>query len=164
MRAPKPFVLARHLRAVADMLDEHGDHAVDTARILAARGYPASTLGDGGSRGSDPTSTTERAALNQDPHANTDQILAGQLRRLWKAGLDVQAVVTRILAHGGDDDRTPAADCARCGTVVRPTPDHPERRLRSGYCPRCHRQWLRLGRPERGWFRVQDDEQLDNAG
>jgi hypothetical protein len=58
---PTPAVLANHGRDVAKRIAEHGAQTILRASVLAARGLPSNTAGSG-SRSSDPTSSTERAA------------------------------------------------------------------------------------------------------
>lgn len=147
---PTPKVLAEHLRQVAKMLDEQGILAIDLASALAARGLPSNTLGDG-SRSADDTSSTERAAgANQDGRRDdrwddADLHLAKLLRLIWKVGLDVETQISRLIAHGSTIDQLPAGtgNCVCCGNFVRPTAKRPDHRLRSGFCPPCHRAWLR---------------------
>lgn len=151
---PKPKVLAQQLRALATLLENDGPQATRVATVLAARGFPAGTMGDGtGSRGSDPTSSTERAAgvtqdtrpadIKQGRHAGVDHRLAKLLRLVWKTGLDIETLVVDLLAHGDDVDLVPAGtgDCACCKRFVRPTAERPHDRLRSGLCDACRKAW-----------------------
>lgn len=144
IRHPSPARVATYLRQVAGQLDTNGDNAIARARSLAERGYPAATIGNG-ARSSDPTSSTERAALNPDGWADIDDTLARALRRLWADTTVVEGLLDRVLAHASDDDPTPAGQgpcgCG-CGHVCRPT-KKPDDRLRSGFAPACYRRWLR---------------------
>lgn len=154
MNHPTPKVIATHLRTVANLLEEHGTLAIDLADVLASRGLP-SAVGGEGSRSSDTTSSTERAAGTAgDPDQDTtrstrwddiDLRLARLLRLTWKLGLDLQTTIGGIVAHAQDLDQLPAGagNCECCGNFIRPDHKNPDRRLRSGYCPACHRDWLR---------------------
>jgi len=156
---PQLRALVLQLRVVADLLDKHGDRTVGFSRLLASRGWPAST-GGGGSRSSDTTSSTERAALGPHPWAGIDERYLGQLAELWKLGVAVQATMSSVLAHASDEDPVPAGTghCRRCERFCRPTGDRPQDRIRAGYCPACYRRWLRLGRPDRTTYeRTPDD-------
>lgn len=166
MNHPPIAQLAAHLRDVAKLLDTHDSHnradAINAkcrcvecrARLLGsgARGFPTGTLGDGtGSRGSDNTSSTERAAGlladRPDPWATIDEDLDRQLRTLWHEGLRTATLIDRIVAHAPDDDPIPAGTgpCTirTCETVCRPTGKDLENRLKSGLCPTCYRAWAR---------------------
>src|SRR5690606_29373811 len=98
-----PREVAAKLRAAAAELEAkakgerrtRGERAVSMADALTSRGYPANTLGDGGSRSSDPTSSTERSALADNrcgdegpdvwraaPFAHVDGDLSAQFRTL----------------------------------------------------------------------------------
>lgn len=161
--------LVAQLRGLADLLDRHGDRTVDFARLLAARGWPSSTGGGGahtpggsGTSGTSGTSSrTERAALNPHPWVGVDERYADQLQLLRSAGLAVQATITSVLAHASGDDPEPAGTghCRRCERFCRPTPDRPQDRIRSGYCPACYRRWLRQGKPDRSGFERTPDQQ-----
>lgn len=182
-RHPTPWAIAQHLREVAQLLDEHGRHdrsaaaatrcncLLCSARLLSARGWPASTTTDGsGSRGADTTSSTERAvglAGNERKplmpplpmFTGVDERLAKQLYVMWQVGLKVQADVRNILAHAGKEDVLPAGsgECARCGRFCRPDQKQGDR-IRSGYCGSCYRLWLRRGKPDRSVFSREGDE------
>lgn len=147
---PTPSVLATHLRHVAKLLDEHGLLAIDLADVLAARGLP-SAVGGNGSRSADPTTSTERAAgadneLERDTRwDDIDVRLARLLHLLWKVGLDIEGTIAGIVARADDIDELPAGSghCIACGNFIRPDHKHPDRRIRSGYCPACHSAWIR---------------------
>lgn len=147
---PTPRVIATHLRSIAKLLDDHGALAIDLADVLAARGLPAA-VGGNGSRSADLTTSTERAAgadNDRDRDNRWDDIdirLARLLRLTWKLGLDVEATIGDIVAHGDDMDILPAGTgyCVACDNFIRPDHKHPDQRIRSGFCPSCHRAWLR---------------------
>jgi hypothetical protein len=150
---PEPYAIAKALRDAATRLEESGLDAIDMVSILAARGYSASTLGDGGSRGSDSTSSTERHATQDGGSRwfNADREYAQLLRTVW---LDAQAVIStidEILRHAQDIDPTPAGtgSCMACDRFCRPDKDKPGNRLVSGLCPTDYRAWARAGRPLR---------------
>jgi hypothetical protein len=120
MNAPTPTVLARNLRQLADRLDDEGDRAVRRAPILAARGWPTSTNGNEGGRSSDPTSSTERAALNPDPRFDDiDGRLREHMRLCWYMAVRIHANLDVILSHAPDDDyvKPGTGVCDRCGLI-----------------------------------------------
>lgn len=162
MRAPHPSVIANLLTQTAQQLRDQGEQARRMATVLAARGYPTATLGNG-SRSSDTTTSTERAALDPNPWANVDDDLTRLERHLWHTALTYQTVATRILAHASDDDPIPAGtgSCARCTKFCRPDDTRPENRIKAGLCPRCYQTWVRQGRPDRSTFlRTVDEEDV----
>ncbi len=140
-----PDVLADHLETVARHLRTGGTQAIQAAHTLAARGYPSSTLGTGPRSTSDTTST-ERAALDPDPWAGIDDTLAHLVRRAWKATLDLDSLVVRLLAHASDDDPIPAGrgHCQACETFC--IGDGQNDRLRDGFCHPCRSAWDRWRR------------------
>lgn len=176
-RHPSPWSIAQHLREIATLLEDNGRHdraaaaagrcrcLPCAAALLAARGWPTATGGDGtGSRGADTTSSTERAvglAGNPDTPAHPplagfafiDERLAKALYVLWQTGLRVQTDARNILAHAGKDDLLPAGsgECTRCGRFVRPDLKQGDR-IRSGLCNACYCLWRRRGKPERSRF------------
>jgi hypothetical protein len=122
-------------------------------------------MGDGtGSRGADATSSTERAVV--DPtlamFAGIDERLAKSLYLMWQVGLKVQSDARNILAHADKDDTLPAGsgECARCARYCRPDVKQGDR-IKSGYCGRCYRLWLRRGKPDRSTFSREGD--IDEA-
>jgi hypothetical protein len=158
--------LAQHLRDLAKLLDTNAGHNRTSAQVgkcscveckawllgSGARGYPSSTLGDGtGTRTSDTTSSTERAAGiltdHPDPWAHIDMELRTRLHALWRSGLRVAATIDQIVAHAPDDDPLPAGTgpCTirTCETVCRPDAKRPDNRLRAGLCPACRDAWTR---------------------
>lgn len=176
-RHPSLWSIAQHLREIAQLLDDHGHHdrAAATAerctclpcaaRLLAARGWPTATISDGtGSRSSDATSSTERAiglgGNERKPltpplpmFTGVDERLSKQLYVMWQVGLNLQADIRNVLAHGDKEDMLPAGsgECGRCARFCRPDQKTGDR-IVSGYCPTCHRLWLRRGRPDRSAF------------
>ena|GEM_PF-3621290 len=165
---PAPSVLAKNLRQLADRLDDIGTHKPACCRCircraqtLAARGWPATTNGTDGGRSSDPTTSTERAALNPGPYDDIDNRLAQQLQAAWHCCLELHASIDMILAHANDDDPVPAGTgrCLRCDKFVRPDGKHPHNRIQAGWCPACYRKWARDGRPDRSWFIRNPDEE-----
>lgn len=169
VRHPKPSIIAKQLRHLADTLDDEGDRAVLRASVLAARGYPSSTSGSGISTGRSDTSSTERAAglpgndkgLTPPPFAGLDEALAKQLRVLWATALRVAQTIADIHSHASDDDPIPAGTgyCKACDLFVRPSGKKPGFRLRAGLCPRDYhdcRRW-RLACREAGIDASVDD-------
>lgn len=159
MSHPTPKDIARQLRAVANTLDNNGDHALELADALAARGYPSVT-GGSGSRSAATSTSVERAAgahseseendtkiTSRKPSrwdtANTD--LARTLTFLTSAARATERYIDDLFDHASDEDWLPAGsgNCICCGNFVRPDYKHLERRLRGGYCPACHQAWLR---------------------
>lgn len=180
VRHPSLWSIAQHLRDVAQVLDTHGRHDRTeaaagrcrclpcAAQLLAARGWPASTMSDGtGSRTADSTSSTERAVglgggdrgplvppLPPLPmFAGIDERLAKHLYLLWQVGLRIQTDARNVLAHADKDDTLPAGsgECGRCGRFCRPDQKQGDR-IKAGYCGACYRLWLRRGKPERSAF------------
>lgn len=142
---PDPSTIADALEAAATALRKDGLAAITMASTLAARGYSAVTLGDGGSRSSDTTSSTERHGNQHHPWANLDHTYARLLRVAWQLASKLTAHTTSILAHATDIDPTPAGTgaCRACNRVCRPDAQRPGNRLRSGLCPTCSRAWQR---------------------
>lgn len=167
-RHPTPQVLARQLRHLADTLEHNGTAAIRAASILAARGYPAGTLGDGGASngasilvvdeetGPDgelvPCTSTEAAALNHDRWNDADRRLARLLRLVWSTSVQTESLAADLLAHAQDVDELPAGtgSCEACTKVCRPTVKNPDNRLRSGLCDACRKHWARSGITDRG--------------
>lgn len=146
-----------------------GDRLLEYASLLASQGYANSTLGDGGSRGTDSTSSTERTALRDHPGrwVGVDAELASRLRDYHLAGAALDALHADVLHHAADLDPVPAGtgECLACGRFCRPSKDKPGNRLRSGLCPTHHRAWCRAGRPDRGlWIRQRRTELTDEHG
>lgn len=108
-------------------------------------GYGSGRSADGGSRSTDTTSTTERAALAGCSEAEMERIVEGFLAgcvHLAEAASRLAAYVTPRQRQQG-----------RANTVdVCPCCDEPMPRPRSGFCERDYRQWVREDRPDRAWF------------
>lgn len=170
-RHQKPKVLAQYLRAVANRIEADGPHAIRVATILASRGFGSGTLGDGGSRSTDGTSSVERAAgVTSDTgarpkFADADRTLAASLRLIWQAGLSIESQLADLLSHGDDVDVLPpgTGNCECCEVFVRPTGERPDFRLRAGLCPACHKAYGRAGGPDRGAWIIQRRQDLRSA-
>ncbi len=159
---PSPKQLAAYLHRLADRLDSDGGRALEMAELLAARGYPANTAGNG-ARSSDTTSTTERAALHGAPNdrgdpwrpddwEDADRRMAGNLRALHNTALTVEAGIDTVLAHGSTADPLPpgtgyctcGGDCGgRNPTFCAPRQNGPSDRLKVGLAPNCYKRFLR---------------------
>lgn len=145
-----PADLARELRRAATTLETNGAHAVELVNALAARGYPASTIGDGSRSASDTTSTERAAGANRDTAIRNEW---GSVEQRLTQLIDLAALtagrlehtIGYILEHASDADWLPAGtgNCECCTNFIRPDHKHPERRLRAGLCPACHQAWLR---------------------
>jgi hypothetical protein len=168
-RHATPHALAAAAERVADRLRNHGDAAIAMASVLAARGFAASTLGDGGSRSTDATSSTERAGTRdfRDPWDSIDRSLATALSNLDRAATEADRLLADILSHAEDLDPVPVGtgECQACGRFVRPDRTRPGNRLRAGLCPSDYQAWWRAGRPDRStWVRTKRAELTDDQG
>lgn len=173
---PAPKAIADDLRAAADRVSDQCAKALSLARELAANGYPGSTLGDGGSRGTDSTSSTERAAglggrpedkPRQNEWAGVDRKLAAALAAASRASKNLDALIQNICHHAPDLDRVPVGtgECQACGRFCRPDAKHAGNRLRSGLCPTDYRAYLRAGQPERSaWIHQRRGDLTDDDG
>lgn len=152
-RAPLPHHseqddIAALLRRVTAQLED-GHRAEDLAALLAARGWATGTLGDGGSRSSDTTSSTERTVVAGKGQAGRwDQIdlrYAQALVELERAAERFENLHTTVMAHASDQDEVPSGtgECRACSMLCRPTESRPGFRLRQGLCPTCYRAWRR---------------------
>lgn len=149
MSAPSPEVLARQLRQLAQVLDDHGAAAVRMAPVLAARGFPASTLGAPGGRGSSELTSTEAAADRPAPFAGVDVDLARWLELAYRVAAHGQDLVTRITTHAGADAvhegrATASAGAGHCLACERWVPGTHDDRIRAGFCIACtmsYRRW-----------------------
>lgn len=159
-RHPKPDVIANNLDHLATVLRRDAQKAITAAHVLAARGWPTGTLGDGGGRSGAavmvdgelvPVTSTEAAALHHDRWANVDQRLAKLLRLIWTSTVQLEQLIADLLAHADDADELPAGTgaCEACSKVVRPDAKHPDRRLRAGLCDACRKHWERSGITDR---------------
>ena len=142
--------MVKRLRRLADLIDDgSADKAMRNAQIHAsALGFPTGTLGDGTSRSTDVTSSTERAAMPSRPdptlydHAKMkerslllDRILGDVLNLLGRWTPDARE----------DAPKGPKATyCANaangCDTILVPG------NIRNGRCERCSRYLRRTGR------------------
>lgn len=140
---PDPATIATALEAAAKALRSRAFKALDMASVLAAKGYSARTIGDGGSRGTDTTSSTERLASQPDRWDAVDHAYAALLRGGWMTALRMQSVTDELVRHASDDDPTPIGqgECRACARFVKRIADRPSYRLRSGLCPSCFGAW-----------------------
>lgn len=161
---PDPSRIAQHGRSVANLVSDHGKDALKMASVLASIGYPASTLGDGGSRGSDGSSSTERAALSFDRWRNVDSRLSALLDLWHLTGLQLASLLADILAHAEPEGLRPrpagAGDCRRCDAYCSGAAND---RLRVGYCQNCYMKWRRSGSLDRTTFDRSTDDEADPA-
>lgn len=174
----RPRDLAKELRDFAKLCDGDLAKAIRLSSLLAARGWSGSTLGDGtGTRGSDTTSSVERAAgiqqdvatfadIRPDRFAHADRDLAAYLALIEQAVAKVTKLATDLLAHADDVDELPAGtgNCACCQRFCRPGVTGSDNdRLRAGLCPACWKDWSRLGRPDRGVWILERRNRLQAA-
>lgn len=140
---PDPFTIAAAFEEAAKAIRSRGLKAIDMASVLAAKGYSATTLGDGGARGTDGTSTTERLAMLSDRWTAADEAYAHTLRMAWLTAMHTAAQTNELLRHASDDDHTPAGqgECRACARFVKTDPNRKSHRLRSGLCPSCFNLW-----------------------
>lgn len=162
--APDPHRIATHGSSVANLVADHGQNALKMAAVLASAGYPASTLGDGGSRGSDGTSSTERAALQDSRWRLVDSRLVA-LMDLWHlTGLQLAALLSDVVAHAEAEGLRPrpagAGDCRRCNEYCSGAAND---RLRVGYCHACYMAWRRTGSVDRATFDRTPESEADPA-
>ena len=120
------------------------DHTPD------ADGYPHGG-GDGGSRSTDPTSSTERAALTpSDPQT---EALARAIHEAHVAAkhaafaLNALRAYLRPVAPPERGRASTVVVCLACGEMALP-------RAVSGYCPACYEAWRAGGRPDRGQYEM----------
>lgn len=151
--APQPAHLAHIMRALADMLDQHGDKALEMAPLLSARGWPRSTLGSG-SAGNSELTTVEAAVEHPDPiWDHIDDELRDKMTETWTDLLALRTLITKVVAHAAPDQkrmpRPGSGDCFACGRYVSGSAND---RLRAGYCDSCRMAWERAGRPDRVQF------------
>lgn len=148
---PTPARLARELRSLAKLLDQHGDRAVELAPLLAARGFPSATMGAPGGHGSAELTSVEAAADAPAPWRDVDDRLARWLRLAWGVTTTGQDLVTKITAHAAPDGEhegratsTPGAGhCLACDRWVT---GGAADRLRAGFCNACRNSYQRWRR------------------
>lgn len=154
VRHPKPHVIAKQLRRLADTLDDEGAKAITRAALLASRGYPSNTAGSSIATGRAETSSTERAAglpgdkngnLNPPAYAGLDERLAKLLRVAFVTSVQIEETIGRINSQADDSDPVPAGTgpCIACGLFCRPTKDRPSFRRRERLCPADYTAWYR---------------------
>lgn len=158
-------------RDLAARLEKTHDGAVQRLIALAelprlgrehtrdADGYGHGSSGDGGSRGSDPTSTTERAALEGDDTATA--MLAIAIDHYDQAMRHVYAAASALNAYRNPKQRTEGRvstvePCRACAQLALP-------RAKAGYCEACYRAWDRAGRPDRATFEHERKRREDVA-
>lgn len=147
-RHGEPSAVAKLLHRLADSLDSDGPRAEELVRLLSARGWAAGTLGDGGARSTDDTSSVERTLLAGPARwAGKDRRYHALLQALERTAQALESLHTDVLAHAGDDDPVPVGTggCICCARLCRPDPDRGRAgdRLRAGLCPACYRAWRR---------------------
>lgn len=149
---PPPHDIADQLEALAKTIRKHATRAIDLAHQLASRGYPAGTLGDGGSRSSDTTSSTERNGNPDLPSYwhGVDGRYAQALHDLHNLTGRANRLTLELVAHADDIDPTPAGTgaCRACNRVCRPDAQRPGNRLVAGLCPTCYKAWQRYRRDD----------------
>jgi hypothetical protein len=148
---PTRPVLIAELKSFIKTLEAAGAQAERMAPLLAARGWPTGTLGDGGSRSTSTDTSTERAADHRDRWADADEKLARlyvQLVSLTGAG---SQFITNLAAsagtdadHEGDGMAHTNTNGAWCLACTRWVPGTAEDRIRSGFCNACRVAWNRL--------------------
>lgn len=112
-------------------------------------GFPSGRPGSGGD---DAGTSVESAALaNLDDttlHDSLHQHVQAAVDRLWAAVADLEGLERRLELIGKlaapDAAYDPSGYCAACDRWV---PGTSADRLRSGYCEKHYRAWLRDGRP-----------------
>ena len=155
-RTPALSDIAERAERVAKLCRRNGPAILKMAELLAARGWPTSTLGDGGSRGvGDGLTSTERAADNPGPWADADVQLAAATVTLDRALAAWAVAAGNILAHGDIEaterhNRQPGS--GPCMACTRDVPGRENDRLRAGFCGACRKRWERAGRPDRAAF------------
>jgi hypothetical protein len=136
---PPPKTMGNNLAETATVfLNGRLERAIKMAAALDSRGWPAATLGDGGSRSTDSTSSTERAGL-EPSHAPHSWTMATYLRVIHLATLGLESKVEWLHQHASDRDDIPGGtgNCEACETFCTPT-RNPHNRLKAGLCPRCY--------------------------
>lgn len=118
------------------------DHTPD------ADGYPHGGNSDG-PRGSDTTSTTERAALT--PSDPSTEALTRAIHEVHVAAKHLAFALNALRAYlrpvtpPATGRTNTVTTCPACDQLALPRP-------KSGYCPACYQAWMRDGHPDRGQF------------
>lgn len=112
-------------------------------------GYPSGG-GDGGSRASDETSSTERAALrlvaSEFPHdvvLSSCQTFRNALDKCWDAAIEAEDAWDYVLSvsKGKLGRETTLGNCQAC--LRADVPNVGSDRIRAGYCNACFTAWVR---------------------
>ena len=141
--------MVKRLRRLADLIDDgSADKAMRNAKIHAdAIGFPTGTLGDGTSRSTDSTSSTERAALPRHPDPTLYDHAKMRERSLL---LDrILGEVLNLVGQWTPDARedTPKQPLAKfCSNPRCPFGDIPLARFYGGRHRRCYDFWRVTGR------------------
>jgi hypothetical protein len=150
-RTPQPAELDRIATRTARLANLlRSDTVTDALRHARthaeARGYPAATIGDGGSRSTEPTSSTERAALTHDPTLDHFERMVDALTTVDQATAELVSLLAQWAASAREQpERGPlAVYCANmangCENILVPGD------IRRGRCPRCAKHLARHGR------------------
>ena len=141
-RLPNAVDLAdwrRHAQRFIEAIDD-GSIAEATRRAnipSVPDGYPSSTLGDGGSRGSDATSSTERAAIERGV---IDQVQHGVTDACRKLGDAVHSIVWGLSGISNTHDLGESARGRQSVLVDCCEPHCEDQAIKSGRCDAC-RMW-----------------------
>lgn len=147
---PTRAQLVTQLKNLTRALEANGAQAERMAPLLAARGWPTSTLGDGGSRSTSEHTSTERAGSHRDRWADADQKLARFYLQTYTLVTAGQQLIADLAGHAiADEDHehegratTPNGGwCLACDRWVTGAADD---RLRSGFCNACRVAFGRL--------------------
>lgn len=154
VRHPAPATIGDYLQHLGRLLVAEQRHEPRATRcgciecaasVLAAHGWPASTIGDGRGNGGELT-PVEAAAVSEPLFPGLDLELARALRTLWASARLVEDKIALIRAHGSDSEKMAGrGPCLRCPHSCDPK-KNPNDRLRSGLCPRCDTAWHRWKR------------------
>lgn len=150
-KPPTRVTVVAELRAFIKMLEANGAEAERMAPLLAARGWPTGTLGDGGPRGNAELTSTERAADHRDRYADADEKLA----KLYVSTVALigagRQFIADLSSHAGSDADHEGHDLAHTGTngawclaCERWVPGTADDRIRAGFCNACRMAWNRL--------------------
>lgn len=160
-KIPTRPVLIAELRGFIKLLESTGAQAERMAPLLASRGFPTGTLGDGGSRGNSEHTSTERAAAHRDEWADADEKLARLYVELFALTGAGAQFITSLASRAASDEQHEGEGLARTGTnggwcmaCARWVPGTADDRIRSGFCNACRMAWNR---------KVSDDPHADRA-